>query len=46
LQPAGLRLFRSAKSASGKVAVEEALKLAHEVQSPSSYTSIIATQNC
>jgi len=32
-----------AKSVSGKVEVEEAVKLAHEVQSRSSYTSIIAT---
>jgi len=32
-----------AKSVSGKVPVEQALKLAHAVQSPSSYTSIIAT---
>ena len=32
-----------AKSVSGKVNVEEAVKLAHEVQSRSSYTSIIAT---
>jgi hypothetical protein len=34
-----------AKSVSGKAQVEEALKLAHQVQSPSSYTSIIATPN-
>jgi hypothetical protein len=32
-----------AKSVSGKTQVEEALKVAHEVQSRSSYTSIIAT---
>jgi len=32
-----------AKSVSGKVHVEEAVKLAHEVQSRSSYTSIVAT---
>jgi hypothetical protein len=32
-----------AKSVSGKKEVEESVKLAHEVQSPSSYTSIIAT---
>jgi hypothetical protein len=32
-----------AKSVSGKAQVEEALKVAHEVQSRSSYTSIIAT---
>jgi len=31
------------KSVSGKARVEEAVGLAHEVQSPSSYTSIIAT---
>jgi len=31
------------KSVSGKAQVEEAVKLAHEVQSASSYTSIIAT---
>jgi len=32
-----------AKSVSGKIPVEQALKLAHAIQSPSSYTSIIAT---
>jgi hypothetical protein len=32
-----------AKSVSGKIPVEQSLKLAHEVQSRSSYTSIIAT---
>ena len=32
-----------AKSVSGKALVDGSLKLAHEVQSPSSYTSIIAT---
>jgi len=32
-----------AKSVSGKLQVEEAVKLAHEVQSRSSYTSIVAT---
>jgi len=32
-----------AKSVSGKALVDDSLKLAHEVQSPSSYTSIIAT---
>ena len=34
-----------AKSVTGKAQVEEALKLAHQVQSPSSYTSIIAAPN-